>query len=142
MPQTLENHAKFDPPFHFFLLPFLTIIFGLSIWNLVREDYELGAWVLLALSFGTLILLFKSRIYSLKVQTRIIRLEERLRLARVLPENLRNRIDQLNESQFVALRFASDAELPALVEKTLSGKLKNQDIKKAVKTWRPDYYRV
>jgi hypothetical protein len=140
-PQTYLNHTKWDPPFHFFLGPFLMIVFGLSIWNVIREDYELPAWVLLALSFGTLILTFKTRLYALKVQDRVIRLEERLRLMRVLPERLRPRVEELTESQVIALRFASDAELSGLVEKALAGS-SNADIKKAIVNWRPDYYRA
>jgi hypothetical protein len=60
----------------------------------------------------------------------------------LLPESLRSRIGELTESQLIALRFASDAELPGLVEKTLSGKLSSGEIKKAIVTWRPDYFRV
>ena len=82
------------------------------------------------------------RTYSLKVQDRAIRLEERMRLNGLLPEPLRGRMLQLDEKQIVALRFASDAEIPALVERTLEQKLKPADIKKAIRTWRPDYYSV
>ena len=86
MPQTYKNHVRFDPAFHAFLVPFLAIVLGLAVWNLIREDYELGAWVLLALVVATFVLTFKTRMYSLKVQNRVIRLEERLRLMKVLPE--------------------------------------------------------
>jgi hypothetical protein len=85
---------------------------------------------------------FKARIYALKVQDRLIRLEERLRLQGLLSEPLRSRIGELTESQLVALRFASDAECPSLMEKALSQKLAIADIKKAIVNWRPDYFRV
>jgi hypothetical protein len=88
------------------------------------------------------IIVFKVRLYALKVQDRLIRLEERLRLMQVLPEPLRARIGELREGQLVALRFASDAELPGLVEKTLAGNWKNAGIKKAIQNWRPDHFRV
>jgi hypothetical protein len=142
IPQTYKNHVKFDPAFHAFLAPFLVIVLGLAVWNLVREDYELGAWVLLALVVATLVLTFKTRIYSLKVQNRVIRLEERLRLMKVLPEALCARVEHLTEGQLIALRFAADTELASLVEKALAGTLTNADIKKSILSWRPDYYRV
>jgi hypothetical protein len=84
---------------------------------------------------------FKIRLYALKVQDRLIRLEERLRLAQLLKEPLRSRVDELTEAQLVGLRFAAAPELPALVEKALAG-MTRSDIKKAVTNWRPDYFRV
>jgi hypothetical protein len=82
------------------------------------------------------------RLYALKVQDRVIRLEERLRLTQILQEPLRSRIPELTVDQLCGLRFASDAELPKLVERTLNEKLKRADIKKAIQNWRPDYWRV
>jgi hypothetical protein len=114
-PQTFANHGKYDPVFHFVLSPLALVLF---------------------------IGLFKMRLYSLKVQDRVIRLEERLRLAQVLPDRLRSRIGELTEGQLIALRFASDAELPALVDKALAEKTAPTDIKKLIANWRPDYYRV
>jgi hypothetical protein len=95
---------------------------------------------LLALAF--LILALKVRFYALRLQDRIIRLEERLRLTQLLSEPLRSRIPELTEDQLCGLRFASDAEIPKLVERALNEKLSRADIKKAIQTWRPDYWRV
>jgi hypothetical protein len=88
------------------------------------------------------IVVLKTRLYSLRVQDRVIRLEEQLRLVALLPEPLRSRVPELTPSQLVGLRFASDAELPKLVERTLSEKLSQADIKKSIQNWRPDYLRV
>ena len=147
-PQTHANHTRLDPPFHLYVLP----IFGLGlIFALIhffahfahsdfRENFHAFLLILLAVAF--LVHAFKTRLYALKVQDRVIRLEERLRLTQILPEPLRARIPELTEDQLVGLRFASDAELPALVERTLKEKLSRKEIKKSIQNWRPDYWRV
>ena len=140
-PQTFANHARFDPLFHFFLAPIALILVIASIFHLVRHPHLLGL-VHVVLAFALLILLFKVRTYSLRVQDRVIRLEERLRLAALLPEPLRSRINELDVRQLVALRFASDDEIPALVERTLNEKLAPKQIKQAIQNWRPDNFRV
>jgi len=85
---------------------------------------------------------FKGRINPLKVQDRLIRLEERQRLSGLLPETLRSRIGELTERQLVSLRFASDAEIPGLVAMTFSNQLSPADIKKSIVNWRADNFRV
>jgi len=140
-PQSYANHARLDPPFHFFLvwLCFAAVI--LSVILLVRHPRMSSIlWVLLAI--GLLVTATKARTYSLKVQDRIIRLEERLRLAMLLPEAARARIGELTESQLIALRFASDAELPALALRAVNEGLTNKQIKSSIQSWRPDYLRV
>ena len=147
-PQTFANHTRFDPWFHFFLLPVFGLLLILSIIHFIAHITEGGlrdqfhAVLLIVLALAFLVAVFKIRLYSLKVQDRVIRLEERLRLTSLLPEPLRSRIPELTEGQLVALRFASDAELPKLAERALSEKLPPADIKKAIQTWRPDYWRV
>jgi hypothetical protein len=140
-PQTLANHVRLDPPFHYFVLPVLAITWIVSVFFLVRHPGFLHFWIVI---FNTAIIVavIRSRQYALKVQDRVIRLEERLRLATLLPDSLRPQIAKLSERQLIALRFASDQEVPALVERTLSANLAPADIKKSIKNWRPDYWRV
>ena len=83
------------------------------------------------------------RFMAARVQDRVIRLEERMRLGRLLPEELHERIEELTPSQLVALRFASDEEVPGLARRIFDGELtKNDQIKKEISTWRPDYLRM
>lgn len=140
-PQNYANHSRWDPPFHFLAVPVMAITLILAVWNLIQHPHFAAAWAvvfMIALIAATL----KTRLNALKVQDRVIRLEERLRLAALLPEPLRSRIGELTEGQLIALRFASDAEIPGLVEKTLAGNLTGADIKKSIVNWRPDYLRV
>jgi hypothetical protein len=147
-PQTFANHARFDPPFHFFVLPIflLGLIFSLIHFfahithGTFRDHFHAFLLILLALALLTLAL--KVRLYTLRVQDRVIRLEERLRLTQLLSEPLRSRIPQLTEDQLIGLRFASDAEVAKLVERALNEKLSRKEIKEAIQTWRPDYWRV
>ena len=141
VPQTFSNHARYDPWFHFFALPVFLISWVASIVLLVRHPSMLAAWEVVFAS-AAVVAVFKIRLYALKVQDRVIRLEERLRLATLLPESARAGIASLTEDQLVALRFACDAELPALAERCASEKLGRKDVKKAIQTWRPDYWRV
>jgi hypothetical protein len=147
-PQTFANHKRFDPLFHFFLLPFfgLTLILTLIHFfaHLGHSDWRdnVHAVLFILLAFAMVVLALKERLYALKVQDRIIRLEERLRLTQLLPEPLRSRISELNEDQLIGLRFAPDAELPKLAERALKEKLSRKDIKQAIQNWRPDYWRV
>jgi len=147
-PQSYAHHTRWDPPFHFFVLPVLALALILSLVHFFahitdtdgREHFH--AFLLILLAAALLLGFVKSRLAALKVQDRVIRLEERLRLATLLPEGLRSRIPELTEGQLVALRFASDAEIPKLVERALNEKLSRDDIKKSIQNWRPDYWRV
>jgi hypothetical protein len=139
--QSFQNHRRNDPAFHQFLAPVALILLIGGIVNIVRNFGWSSGWHLL-LAMWVFVATFKIRLYALKVQDRVIRLEERLRLQRVLSEPLRARIGELSERQLVGLRFASDEELHGLVEKTLAGKLEEKQIKQAVQNWRPDFWRV
>lgn len=140
-PQSYAHHTRLDPWFHFFVLPVFAITLIGMVIHVVRHPHIHSAWLIVVL-VALIVAIFKIRLYSLKVQDRVIRLEERLRLATLCEPSLRPRIAELTESQLVALRFASDAELPALAARVLNEKLSNADIKKAVQNWRPDYWRV
>jgi hypothetical protein len=140
-PQTLVNHVRIDPPFHYFVLPIFAISWIISVVVLVRRPCFLHFWILIFVTAATVVVL-KTRSYALKVQDRVIRLEERLRLATLLPDTTRPRIAELGVRQLIALRFASDEEVSALVERTLTENLSPADIKKAIQHWRPDYWRV
>jgi hypothetical protein len=124
-----------------FAVPVMGITLLVAIWYAIQNPSFFTVWLVIVAA-AAIILTLKIRTYALKAQDRVIRLEERLRLATLLPESLRTRIGELSESQLIALRFACDAELPGLVEKTLSGSLSGAEIKKGVVTWRPDYWRI
>jgi len=140
-PQNFSDHTRWDPVFHFFILPVFAITLIMTIVHLVRRPGLHSAWLIVVVIAATLAI-FKIRMYALKVQDRVIRLEERLRLATLIDPSLCSQIASLTESQLVALRFASDAELPALAARALNEKLPAAEIKKAIQTWRPDYWRV
>ena len=141
VPQTYANHTRLDPLFHFLVLPIVAIHFLLSSWKLIRQPGAEMAW-LAVLGLAAVIGVLKIRLYALRVQDRLIRLEERLRLASLVSDPARSRLGELTEDQLIALRFASDGEVPGLAERVLSGKMTRAEIKKAIVSWRPDYLRV
>ena len=140
-PQTRKNHTRRDPVFLFFLVPALLL---LLIWTIVRFTRVPGSdtAIPVAIVMILIVLTGKTRAYSLKVQDRVIRLEERTRLISLLPQRLHSRVPELTESQLVALRFASDNEAATLAERAWSEKLTSKQIKDAVTNWRGDYWRV
>jgi hypothetical protein len=140
-PQTFSNHSRLDPLFHFFALPvFLFTALAATIHFVWRPSLHSAAFFIVSIAAAIVVL--KVRLYALKVQDRVIRLEERLRLSMLLPESLRSRIVELSEDQLIALRFASDGEAGKLAERALTEKLSRADIKKAIQVWRPDYWRI
>jgi len=140
--QTFANHTRMHPPFHFFLGPGAFILLILTVVNVVRNYQRLDSWILLLIGILFLTAVFLIRLNPLRVQDRLIRLEERLRLQQLLPAELSARIGELTERQLIALRFASDEEVPALVAKILPSKMQPSDIKKAIVVWRADTFRV
>jgi hypothetical protein len=144
MPETSQSfakHARLDPLFHFFVLPVFGVSWIISIVWLVRHPSFFAGWGVV-LATATVVALFKIRLYALKVQDRVIRLEERLRLTALCPENMRGEVGKLSEAQLIGLRFASDAEVPGLVQRALAENLSKADIKKSIKNWRGDFWRV
>jgi hypothetical protein len=139
--QNFKNHARMDPMFHGFLFLGALLLLGFTVYFLIKQPNLPGAVRVFAVLWA-IVLMFKVRLYALKVQDRVIRLEERLRLAQLLPDATRARIGELSESQLIALRFASDGELAGLVQQTLDGKWDPKQIKGAVKVWRADFFRV
>jgi len=141
--QSFSSHTRFFPPFHFFVVPVMVINLVASIYRWYATGFSWGgAWrVLLAL--GLVLGFLSARAMALKVQDRVIRLEERLRYERILPADLKPRIGEFSVAQLASLRFACDAELPELARRVLDEKMtERKTIKQMVKTWRPDYLRA
>ena len=140
--QTLASHRRFIPVFHFFALPVLLINVFIVGYYFVRDPRFITGWALLvaiALAVGISL----SRFMPLRAQDRIIRLEERTRLERLLPADMRGRVGELTAAQLVAIRFAADDEVPDLTRRALNGELKSQgDIKRAIRNWRADNLRA
>lgn len=140
--QDFKHHARVVPIFHVWTLLPLTANLGWSLYRLARGASAEGL-VQLIVALVLIVGFVSLRVQVLSVQDRVIRLEMRLRLANVLPASMQASIAQLTPKQLVALRFASDAELPSLVERVLSGQLATQkDIKAQVKEWQADYLRA
>jgi hypothetical protein len=146
--QSFSNHARIVPAFHYFVGPMLIINVIVQVHSLIRHPMDSTGAVIhgvfgVLLSLALLTLAFLARIFALGVQDRVIRLEERMRYERLLPEDLKPRIAEFTVNQLVSLRFASDAELPGLARKVLDGKIDDRKaIKQMVQNWRADYQRV
>jgi hypothetical protein len=142
--QNFKNHARFDPLFHFFIVPVLLInVVAVWIWashHRVTNAHSGPMAVIVAIAL--LALAFTARMYSLKVQDRVIRLEEKLRIASLVSASELVELDSLTIQQYVALRFASNPELPELARRAVREKLTQKQIKQAVVSWRADNYRV
>jgi hypothetical protein len=149
--QNFSNHTKFVSAFHLFLLPtlFLNLIwairwfFPMQVNTAFGINVFIGHLINLIVAIALIVMAFLARLFALGVQDRVIRLEEFLRYERLLPEDLKPRIGEFTISQIVSLRFASDAELPALARRVLDGKVNERKaIKQMIQNWRADYQRV
>ena len=140
--QNFENHAKMVPAYHYWMAPMLllpTVYLGYG----VVVDFSLAGLLSFVFAIGVFLVAFFARWFALGVQDRVIRLEEQLRMERLLPEDLRQRIPEVTTTQMIALRFASDEELPGLVSKALSeGISDRKKLKQEIKQWRADHQRI
>jgi hypothetical protein len=143
-PQAYENHGRIDPLFHFCILPVLMLnIVAVSVWygHHHLAHVRSGPWAILV-SIVLFLLALKTRMYAAKNQDRIIRLEERLRISSVVAPAELAELDSLTTRQYIALRFASNPELPELARRAIRENLTEKQIKQSIKSWRPDHDRV
>jgi len=140
-PQNLKNHARVDPPFHYVLFLILVVNFFLAIYFVVHRHDLATIWFLI-LSVAAFVALFRIRQYPLKVQDRVIRLEERLRLQSLAPSEWHTQIYRLTEDQLIALRFAGDDEVVELAKQALEHNLNRKQIKERIRNWRADNWRI
>ena len=140
--QNFANHARFVPPYHYVAFPILLV-------NLLYRLYWLSGGLTfdaildVLVGVALIIVALFARVFALGAQDRVIRLEMRLRMRELLPDDLQGRINDFTPTQMVGLRFASDAELPVLARKVLDENIvKATPIKQAVKDWQPDLHRV
>jgi len=140
--QSFENHARIVPGYHRWtaaLVALPTLYFAYR----AALDFSVDRLALFLFSVGVVLATTYTRVFPVGVQDRVIRLEERARMERVLPAELRARIPDLTTRQIVSLRFASDAELPDLVRRVLAGELAGRnEIKRAIRDWRADHQRI
>ncbi len=140
--QNFANHTRFVPPFHYVAMPILLANF---IWRVVGlfDGITIDASLNVLVAVALIIVALLARIFALGAQDRVIRLEMRLRMRELLPEDLQGRINDFTPTQMVALRFASDGELPELARKVLDENItKGTPIKKMITDWQGDYLRV
>lgn len=148
VPQTYATHRRFVPLYHFVLSGVLLINLLWACYRAFRAStsdqvpFGFGHVFGILMALALIGIYFYARIFALKVQDRVIRLEERLRLGEVLPGDLKGRVGELRPDQLVGLRFAPDDELPELVRDALDNGTGGEEIKKKIKTWRPDYLRA
>ena len=139
--QDFKHHGRLHPPFHIFSFLFLTLNLIAVIVHLVRHPTWWNGW-LLVMSIVVFVPFFLIRVYALKVQDRVIWLEERMRLRELAPADWRPQIDRLSVDQCIGLRFAADDEVVLLARQALGENLNRKQIKERIKVWRPDNWRV
>ena len=140
--QDFSNHTRWVPAFHFVAFPILLVNFGWAIYRLFG-DASFDAVLNVLVAFALLITLFLARVFALKAQDRVIRLEMRLRMRELLPADLQGRINEFTPQQMVGLRFAGDGELPALARRVIDESITAATpIKKLITDWQGDFDRV
>ena len=139
-PQNLANHVRWVPGYHFVLLGLLTLNLLFSLYDL--RHFSGTALFGLVVAVSLILIAWYERTFAVAVQDRVIRLEERLRIEKLCPD-LAARAAALDIKQIVALRFASDEELPALLRKVLDEDIRSgKEIKAQIRNWRADYARA
>jgi hypothetical protein len=140
--QSFKSHTRWNIMYHWVASPIML----LNVYVAVRHAMHVGgryAWWNVVFALGLFALTWTARAMAITVQDRLIRLEMRLRLRELLPASMHADILRLNVKQMVALRFASDGELPELVQRVLKGEfVKDSDIKAAIKDWQADWVRA
>lgn len=140
--QSAANHARMVPGFHYVTGGFTIVYVVWSMWH-AASTRSVDAHFQMLGGFGLLGTYWYTRAFPLKAQDRVIRLEEQLRLATLLPDDLRGRIKELSARQLIAIRFASDAEVPELVRWVLTDRVTDTKlIKQRIVSWREDNHRV
>ena len=140
--QSLQNHARIIPAYHYFIFGALTINLILSVMDLFSAPSFRTVSGLLTAS-ALIVLTLYARVFALRAQDRVIRLEMRLRMKELLPADLQPRIKEFTPGQLVAMRFAGDAELPGLARQVLDGNVQDKKaIKGMIKDWQGDFLRV
>lgn len=139
--QSFKNHGRLDPPYHFVLTAVILANLVFAITFMINHFSVYSAW-LVFLSLAVVLPFGKLRSYPLKVQDRVIRLEEQLRLQALAPDEWHTQIYRLNEDQLIALRFAADEEVVELAKHALEHNLDRKQIKERIKVWRADDWRV
>jgi hypothetical protein len=141
--QSFAHHTKWVPLFHGFILPVLALNFGWSIYRVMHLGFTVDGFIQVLTAAALFCVPLAARSFALTVQDRLIRLEERLRMERLLPADLQPRIGEFTREQLVGMRFASDGELPGLARKVLSDKVADRkSIKQMVQNWRADHLRA
>jgi len=142
--QNYKNHVRYYPPHHFVFYPVLIILLGLSIYYISKYEEQALVWTFIALAFfmiGYVAFMLRQH-YALNNQNRIVRLELRFRYYVLTGRRLESFEDILSQGQLFALRFASDEELPVLVQRAVKENITPDEIKKSIVNWLPDHMRV
>ena len=141
-PLSYKTHRAYDPLYHFFVIPVLGINVLIVAYAAFRRPFWLTLWGIV-FALALIALAWRVRYFPLRIQDRLIRLEETLRLQRVLPEELKGRIDDISTRELIALRFCADDELPEHVRAIYAGEYRGgENVKSRIKSWRPDPHRI
>jgi len=141
--QSFASHTKWVPGFHFFVMPALLLNLVWSIYRCWKASFTADSLIAVVTAAALFLLMGYARLFVLTVQDRVIRMEERLRMEKLLPEELKPRIGEFTREQLMGIRFACDSELPALARQVLTDRVADRKaIKRMVQNWRAAYLRA